>query len=95
MVLTIEEWQKLPGTKSKSLISIRLDIQNSFEKTKNIVQELEYENGFFFDALNARLSKAVSETVNTAFNAKKRILLDNGQVGSYTFATQFKTVWKL
>ena len=83
--LSGEEWEKLPDTKSKSLISIRMDIQNSFEKIKNVVQELEYESGFSFDALNARLNKAVSDTINTAFNAKIQALLDNGQVGSYLY----------
>ena len=81
--LSIKEWHKLPDTKSKSLISTRLDIQNSFEKIKDVVQELAYEDGFSFDALNARLNKAVSETVNTTFHAKITALLDNGQVGSH------------
>ena len=84
-MLSVEEWEKLPETKSKSLISIRMDIQNSFEKIKNVVQELEYENGFSFDALNARLSKAVIETVNTAFNAKIQALLENSQIGTHLF----------
>jgi len=83
--LSVEDWEKISDTKRKSLIATRADIQNSFEKIKNIVQELEYENGFSFDALNARLSKVVSETVNTAFNAKKSVLFDNGQVGSYLY----------
>ena len=83
--LSFVEWEKLPDTKSKSLISIRMDIQNSFEKIKNVVQELEYEDGFSFDALNAHLSKAVSETVNTAFNAKIQVLLENNQIGTHLF----------
>ena len=61
-MLSIEEWEKIPDTKRKSLIATRADIQNSFEKIKNIVQELEYENGFSFDALNAQLSKTISDT---------------------------------
>ncbi|GHT30649.1 integrase [Bacteroidia bacterium] len=83
--LSVEEWDKLPETKSKALISIRMDIQNSFEKIKEVVQKLELEEGFSFDALNARLSKAVSESINTTFHAKIQTLLDNGQVGSHLF----------
>ena len=32
--LSVTEWDKLPDTKSKSLISTWMDIQNSFEKIK-------------------------------------------------------------
>jgi integrase len=83
--LSVEEWAKLPDTKSKALISTRIDIQNSFEKIKESVLKLEHEEGFSFDALNARFSKAVSESVNTTFQAKIQTLLDNGQVGSHLF----------
>ncbi|MDR1644558.1 MAG: site-specific integrase [Tannerellaceae bacterium] len=83
--LSMEDWTKLPETKSKSLILIRMDIQNSFEKIKETVQELEYEEGFSFDALNARLCKTVSDTVNIAFRTKIQTLLDNAQVGSHLY----------
>jgi integrase len=83
--LSAENWEKLPDAKSKSLILTRMDIQNSFEKIKDVVQELEYEEGFSFDALNARLCKVVSDTVNTTFKTKIQILLDNGQVGTHLY----------
>ena len=80
--LSEEEWNRLSETKSKTLLATRSDIQNSFDKVKNVVQELEFEQGFSFDALNARLSKSVSETLNTAFKAKIKTLTENEQIGS-------------
>jgi hypothetical protein len=62
-----------------------MDIQNSFEKIKDAVQELEYEEGFSFDVLNARLCKTVSDTVNTAFKTKIQTLLNDDQVGSHLY----------
>ena len=50
--LSIEEWEKLPETKSKKRISIRTDIQYSFEKVKNAVVQLERDDKFSFTTLN-------------------------------------------
>jgi hypothetical protein len=55
--LSIENWNKLPETKSKTRIAIRSDIQNTFERIKVTVIELERGNGFSYDALNLRLGK--------------------------------------
>lgn len=83
--MTVSEWEKLPESKSKTLLAIRADIQNSYDKIKNVVQELEFEGGFSFDALNTRLGKNNSDTLNIAFNAKIQTLLDNEQVGSHLY----------
>jgi len=83
--LTLEEWEKMPNTKSKILIDTRLDIQNSFNKVKTGVQELESGNGFSFDALNNYLNKSVSDTLNIAFENKIQELLENTQIGSYIY----------
>jgi hypothetical protein len=68
--LSIENWNKLLETKSKTLISIRSDIQNTFERIKVTVMEWEWGNGFSYDALNLRLGKANAGTINMAFQAK-------------------------
>jgi integrase len=83
--LSMADWERLPDTKSKALLSVRYDIQASFEKVKGIVQDLEYTGGFSFDALNLRLDRIPSETVNAAFYSKIERLLENGQVGSHLF----------
>jgi integrase len=83
--LSAEEWDKMPNTKSKILIDTRLDIQNSFDKVKTAVQELEAGNGFSFDALNSLLNKCTSDTLNAAFENKIQALLENNQVGSHFF----------
>jgi len=80
--LSKEDWEKLPDTKSKTLISIREDIQNSFSKIRDVVKDLELREGFSFDALNMKLSKGTSHTLNGAFKNKIQTLLDNGQIGS-------------
>jgi integrase len=83
--LSVEDWKKMPNAKSKSLINIRFDIQNSFNKVKTAVQELEMGNGFSFDALNSLLNKCVSDTLNASFANKINELLENNQIGSYIY----------
>jgi integrase len=83
--MTSEEWKKLPDTKSKKMISVRLDIQNSFDVVKDTVQTLLYEGGFSFEALNSRLTKSPSDTLNAGFKVKIQALLDNEQVGTHLF----------
>ena len=83
--LSVDDWEKMPNAKSKILIDIRLDIQNSFSKVKEAVQELEAGNGFSFDALNNLLNKCTSDTLNVAFALKINELFDNNQIGSYIY----------
>jgi hypothetical protein len=80
-----EGWEKLPDTKSKKMISVRMDIQNSFDVVKDTVQTLLYEGGFSFEALNSRLTKSPSDTLNAGFKVKIQALLDNEQVGTHLF----------
>lgn len=55
--LNVEDWEKLADTKSKILIEIRTDMQSSFDKIKEVIQNLDSDGDFSFDALNIRLSK--------------------------------------
>ncbi|MDR2948341.1 MAG: site-specific integrase [Prevotella sp.] len=83
--LNLEDWDKLHDTKSKNLISIRTDIQNSFDKVKDIVQSLEFEGGFSFDALNNRLSKGEITSLNSLIASKIETLKQNNQIGTSLF----------
>jgi integrase len=83
--LTLDGWEKLRDTKSKNLIEIRRDLQHSFDKVKDAVQQLEFEDAFTFDALNSRLSKGSSDTINTFFQAKVESLLQENRIGSYNY----------
>lgn len=82
---TTEEWEKLPDAKSKKMLSLRLDIQNTFDIVKETVQGLIHEGGFSFGALNSRLNKSPSDTLNAGFKIKIQALLKNEQVGTHLF----------
>ena len=83
--LTPEDWQRLPESKVRKLIEIREDLGSSFSSVKQNVEALANEGGFSFDALNVRLGRSMSDTLNTAFQAKIEALLENGQIGSYQY----------
>lgn len=83
--LTTDEWNRLPDAKSMKMASTRLDIQNTFGIVKDAVQTLLHEGSFSFDALNSRLSKPTTDTLNSGFKAKIAVLLENEQVGTHLF----------
>jgi len=83
--LTPEDWQRLSESKVRKLIEIREDLGSSFSIIKQNVETLANEGGFSFDALNVRLGRSMSDTLNTAFQAKIEALLENGQIGSYHY----------
>jgi integrase len=67
------------------LIETREDLGSSFSIIKQNVETLANEGGFSFDALNVRLGRSVSDTLNTAFQAKIESLLENAQIGTYQY----------
>jgi len=83
--LSIGEWEKLPITKSRAFSEVRTDIQNSFDKVKEIVQTLEDTNNFSFDLLNRDLGKGMNDTLNTAFKAKISSLEADGRSGTQLY----------
>ena len=83
--LTLEDWQRLPESKIRKLIEIREDLSSSFSIIKQNVEALAKESEFSFDALNVRLGRSASDTLNTALKAKIESLLDNGQIGSHQY----------
>jgi len=83
--LTPEDWKRLPESKVRKLIEIREDLGSSFTIIKQSVESLANEGGFSFDTLNVRLGRSVSDTLNTAFQAKIESLFDSGQIGTYDY----------
>ena len=83
--LTEWEWNELPKTKSTKLIAIRKEIQTSFKIINDVVLDLFNADNFTFDALNIRLSKGLSHTINTAFKAKINNLESEGRVGTQMY----------
>lgn len=84
--LSIEEWEKLPETRSKKQISVRTDIQFTFDKVKNAVKQLEHDDNFSFTALNIYLGQNSADfTLGTAFQTKIELLLSENRIGSYNY----------
>ncbi|MDR2955112.1 MAG: site-specific integrase [Prevotella sp.] len=80
--LCVQDWEKLDKTKNSELISIRKDLQISFDKVRDTVQALEEEGNFSFDNLNLRLGKVAGDTLNTALKNKINTLNEEGSVGN-------------
>jgi len=83
--LSIEEWEKLPVSKSKAYSEIKSDIQISFDKVKDIVQTLESESSFSFESLNSRLGRCLNDSINSAFKAKIKSLEIEGRAGTQVY----------
>ena len=77
-----EDWQRLSESKVRKLIEIREDLGSSFSIIKQNVEALANESEFSFDALNIRLGRSASDTLNTALQAKIEELSENGQIGT-------------
>ena len=56
--LTPEEWSALSTTKARAMVSIRKDIESSYQIVRAAVEELATAGAFTFDALNCRLKAA-------------------------------------
>ena len=83
--LSKSDWDKLSDTKSKKLLSLRNDIQYSFDLTKTTVQDLVHEGNFTIALLNSRLSRGSSELLNDMFKTKIESLLYEDRIGSYNY----------
>lgn len=93
--LCVQDWDKIDKTKNSELINIRKDLQISFDKVREVVQDLEEEGSFSFDNLNIRLGKGISDTLNTAFENKINSLNEQGAVGNAsTYACSFRHLEK-
>ena len=80
--LTPDEWEALPTTKVRTLISTRKDIENSYNIVRDMVEDLAMSGAFSFDNLNKRLKRGGGVTLNAAFRAKIDDLRKQERVGS-------------
>jgi hypothetical protein len=80
--LSPETWEKLPANKSRAAMEVKRDIENSFNIVRDYVESIASSGDFSFDALNQRLKKGSSGTVNTAFQAKIAALKAEDMVGN-------------
>lgn len=80
--LTQEEWNILPTSKVRAIVSIRKDIESSYQIVRTAVEELATAGGFTLEALNVRLKGATSDTINTAFRARMEALNKAQQIGN-------------
>ena len=80
--LTVEEWDSLLTTKSRALVAVRKDIENSYTIIRNTVEELASTGNFSLDNLNTRLKRATGDTLSTAFKTRIETLKKGGRIGS-------------
>ena len=80
--LTPEEWEAMPTTRARAVVSVRKDIESSYQIVRSAVEELAVSGGFSLEALNTRLKGAATDTVNTAFRARMEALNKAQQVGN-------------
>lgn len=93
--LSTEDWSVLSSSKSSKLMTIRLDIQNSFEKVEQVVRSLLEEGNFSFENLNTRLGKCVNDTLNIAYKNKINSQIESGAIGNSTvYSCSFKHLEK-
>lgn len=79
--LTPEEWDAMPASKSRSIVAMRKDIENSYNVVRDTVEELANLGSFSFDNLNKRL-KSGDMLLNSAFRAKIAELKAQDRIGS-------------
>ena len=79
---SIEEWDALPRTKTKTATATRKDIENSYNHIRKIVEDLAMQGAFSLDALNTRLRGAIATTINEAFRCKVEDLNRKGSIGT-------------
>lgn len=84
-MLSVDDWGRLPNTRSHELGEIRKDIENSFSLIKANVITLAEKGEFTFDALNVRLSRNTGDTINTAFRVKIDNLLKEERIGTMLY----------
>jgi len=93
--LTIEDWGKLQFAKSIQFVKLRNEIQLSFSIIDKIVENLYREDSFSFSALNYRIGKCVTNTLNAAFTDKIETLKNDGAIGNMSnYQSALKSVEK-
>ena len=71
--------------KVKKLLSIKSDVESSFDKVKEIVKNLSDNGNFSFESLNVQLGKGAISTINEAIRVKIDNLKSEGRIGTKIF----------
>lgn len=85
--LSMEDWDKLPESRSKYLADIRASVQVTAERVRENVKELVREDAFSFDNFNKRMGRATGDTVNTAFKARCEMFKANQKLNTCALNT--------
>lgn len=88
--LSIKDWENLTKSRQSNVVSIRKDIENSFELVRVAVEELTYRGSFSLPMLNVRLKSKSITTFSQAVDAKIEELVGEGRVGNSMVYTQLK-----
>lgn len=83
--LSPTQWEKLPIARTREMVELRNDIENSYSLVRDSVLALAEKGEFTFDALNIRLSRAVGSTLNAAFAAKIETLRKEERIGTMLY----------
>lgn len=77
-----ENWERLPITRLQSLLTLRKDIENSFELIRAAVEDIASKGDFSIDALNARMKMAGNASVNAMIKSKEEDLRSSGHIST-------------
>lgn len=80
--LSKEDWQRLDSTRQQALLSIRKDIENSFELVRQAVEDLAFRGEFSISGLNDRLKSTSSTSLQRSFENKIETFKTRGQIGT-------------
>lgn len=80
--LSKEDWYRLYSTRQQTLLSIRKDIENSFELVRRAVEDLAFRGEFSIACLNDRLRSTSSTSLQRSFENKIETLKGRGQIGT-------------
>lgn len=88
--LSVADWEKLTTSRQQAVVSIRKDIENSFELVRLAVEELAYRGSFSLAMLNVRLKAKAMTSLSEAIDAKIEEQVEQGRVGNSMVYTQLK-----
>jgi integrase/recombinase XerD len=77
-----DDWQRLNATRLHLLVSVRKDIENSFELVRQAVEDLTSKGCFTLELLGARLKGAGATSVNASIQIKEQELRETSHIGT-------------
>lgn len=77
-----DDWERLNATRLHSLVSIRKDIENSFELVRQAVEDLTSKGCFTLELLSARLKGVGATSVNAAIQIREQELRKTSHIGT-------------